>query len=186
VRPVFTPQEIALRVASLGAAISREYAGRRLLVVGVLAGAFVFAADLIRHITVPLRVDFVRLASYGAADFPGGLVLCQDMELSCEGEHILIVEDIVDTGRSMERLVSVLRSRGPASVALCALVDKTERREARIAVDFSGFTLTKGFLVGYGLDFAQEYRALPGIHELSRQERSHSHESRMPKLQDDV
>jgi len=177
VTPVFTPAEIAAKVASLGAAISREYAGRRLLAVVVLKGAMVFAADLIRHITVPLRVDFVRLASYGAGDSPGELVFREDMEMSCEGEHILIVEDIVDTGRSMALLSRVLRGRGAASVALCALIDKTGRREVEVPVDFSRFTLTKGFLVGYGLDLAEEYRALPGIYELSQQERSHSHES---------
>jgi len=164
--PVFTAGAIACRVAELGAAISRKYQGQRLLIVGVLKGAFVFLADLIRHVTVSARVDFVRLASYGANDSPGEIVFCQDMEMSCTGEHILIVEDIVDTGRTMAQLLSVLRLRGAASVALCALIDKTERREAQVTVDFPGFVLAKGFLVGYGLDFAEDYRSLPGIYEM--------------------
>jgi len=166
VTPVFTAEAIALRVAELGARISGEYQGRRLLIVGVLKGAFVFLADLVRQITVPARVDFVRLASYGAGDCPGEVVFREDMELPCKGEHVLVVEDIVDTGRSMARLLSVLRLREAASVALCALIDKTGRREVQVTVDFPGFKLAKGFLIGYGLDFAEEYRCLPGIYEL--------------------
>lgn len=166
--PVITPEEIAARVADLGAQISREYQGKELLVVGVLKGAFMFLSDVVRHINVPARVDFVRLASYGSKDSPGELKFLEDLETPCEGKHVLVVEDIVDTGHSMSMLLTVLRSRGAASVRLCALIDKAERRQAEVVVDFSGFRLAKGFLVGYGLDFAEDYRCLPGVYELSQ------------------
>jgi hypoxanthine phosphoribosyltransferase len=166
--PVISREAIAARVEELGATISREYQGRRLLVVGVLKGAFMFLADLVRHLTIPACVDFVRLASYGANDYPGELSFLQDLESPCTDKHILVVEDIVDTGRSMAKLIKVLNSRGAASVKLCALIDKGERRQTQVTVDFPGFTLAKGFLVGYGLDFAEDYRCLPGVYELSQ------------------
>jgi hypoxanthine phosphoribosyltransferase len=169
---VISPEDIAVRVAGLGKAISAEYEGKELLVVGVLKGAFMFLADLARHISVPAHVDFVRLASYGAKDHPGELSFLQDIETPCAGKHILVVEDIVDTGHSMSMLLDVLRARNAASVKLCALIDKAERRKTKVVVDFSGFTLAKGFLVGYGLDFAEDYRCLPGVYELSQQEGS--------------
>lgn len=169
-KPVIPPESITARVKELGAAISREYRGRELLVVCVLKGAFIFLADLVRHVDVPVRVEFVRLASYGDKDRPGELCFLQDMDSPCEGKHVLVVEDIVDSGRSMSMLLTILRSRGAASVKLCALIDKVERREVEVTVDFSGFTLAKGFLVGYGLDFAEDYRCLPGVYELSSQE----------------
>jgi hypoxanthine phosphoribosyltransferase len=168
--PVITKEEIAARVAELGADISREYENKSLLIVGVLKGAFMFLADLVRHVSVPAHVDFVRLASYGSKDTPGELSFLEDIETPCEGKHILVVEDIVDTGHSMSMLLTVLRSRGAASVKLCALIDKAQRRQAQVTVDFSGFTLAKGFLVGYGLDFAEDYRCLSGVYELSQQE----------------
>ena len=168
--PVITKEEIAARVAELGADISREYENKCLLIVGVLKGAFMFLADLARHVTVAAHVDFVRLASYGSQETPGELSFLQDIETSCRGKHVLVVEDIVDTGHSMSMLLTVLRSRGAASVKLCALIDKAERRQAQVTVDFSGFTLAKGFLVGYGLDFAEDYRCLSGVYELSQQE----------------
>lgn len=170
--PVITSETIAARVAELGAAISQEYEGKDLLVVGVLKGAFMFLADLVRHISVPAHVDFVRLASYGAKDHPGELAFLEDIETSCVGKHILVVEDIVDTGHSMAMLLTHLASRGAASVKLCSLIDKAERRKAQVTVDFSGFRLAKGFLVGYGLDFAEDYRCLPGVYELIQQEGS--------------
>lgn len=168
--PVITKERIAERVAELGAAISREYEGKDLLVVGVLKGAFMFLADVVRHITVPAHVDFVRLSSYGASDRAGDLHFLQDLETSCQGKHILVVEDIVDTGNSMAMLLKLLKVRGAASVKLCSLIDKAERRTAEVTVDFHGFRLAKGFLVGYGLDFAEDYRCLPGVYELSQQE----------------
>ena len=164
--PVLTREEIASRVEELGAAISAEYAGKDLLVVGVLKGAFMFLSDVVRSLTIPARVDFVRLASYGSKDSPGELKFLQDLETPVEGRHILVVEDIVDTGHSMALLLDVLAARNPLSVKLCSLIDKAERRQAHVKVDFYGFRLAKGFLVGYGLDFAEDYRCLPAVYEL--------------------
>ena len=167
-KPVLSREAIAARVEELGAAISREYQGKQLLLVGVLKGAFVFLADLARHVTIPAQVDFVRLSSYADKDHPGELSFLHDLGSSCAGRHVLVVEDIVDTGRSMAGLLGGLQSRGASSVKLCALIDKSERRQKEVTVDFSGFTLAKGFLVGYGLDFAEDYRCLPDVYELSQ------------------
>jgi len=164
--PIITRDAIAKRVEELGAAISKEYAGKDLLVVGVLKGAFMFLSDIVRSLTIPAHVDFVRLASYGSKNSPGELQFLEDMETPCAGKHVLIVEDIVDTGHSMAMLLGALRARNPLSVKLCSLIDKAERRQAQVAVDFYGFRLAKGFLVGYGLDFAEDYRCLPAVYEL--------------------
>ena len=166
--PILTPQVIARRVAELGGEISCEYAGKDLLIVGVLKGSFMFVADLVRALTVPAQIDFVRLSSYGAKDVPGEIVFTQQLELSPKGKHILVVEDIVDTGHSMERLLQSLGGMEAESVKLCALIDKEERRAANVTVDFYGFRLAKGFVVGYGLDFAEDYRCLSGVFELSK------------------
>lgn len=166
--PILTPQVIARRVAELGGEISCTYAGKELLIVGVLKGSFMFVADLVRALTVPAQIDFVRLSSYGAKDVPGEITFTQQLELSPKGKHILVVEDIVDTGHSMERLLKSLNGMGAESVKLCALIDKEERRVANVTVDFYGFRLAKGFVVGYGLDFAEDYRCLSGVFELSK------------------
>lgn len=166
--PILTPQVIARRVAELGGEISREYAGKDVLIVGVLKGSFMFVADLVRALTIPAQIDFVRLSSYGATDVPGEIAFTQDLELSVQDKHVLVVEDIVDTGHSMERLLASLGGREARSVKLCALIDKKERRAANVTVDFFGFRLAKGFVVGYGLDFAEDYRCLPGVFELSK------------------
>jgi len=168
--PVITAEELAARTAALGADISEHYRGRDLLMVGVLKGAFMFLADLARHISIPAHVDFVRLASYHGGLKPGELSFVQDLDSPCRGRHVLVVEDIVDTGNSMSTLLAQLATRGAASVRLCALIDKVERRKAQVTVDFPGFRLAKGFLVGYGLDFAEDYRCLPGVYELIQQE----------------
>ncbi|GFK95506.1 Hypoxanthine phosphoribosyltransferase [Fundidesulfovibrio magnetotacticus] len=168
--PVITAEELARRTAQLGAEISERYRGQDLLVVGVLKGAFMFLADLVRHISIPAHVDFVRVSSYGADVKPGELKFVQDLDSPCKGRHVLVVEDIVDTGNSMSMLLAELSQRGAASVRLCALIDKVERRKTQVTVDFPGFRLAKGFLVGYGLDFAEDYRCLPGVYELIQQE----------------
>ena len=166
--PILTPQVISKRVAELGGEISCAYAGKDLLIVGVLKGSFMFVADLVRALTIPAQIDFVRLSSYGANDSPGEIVFTQRLELSPKGKHLLVVEDIVDTGHSMERLLESLAGLGAESVRLCALIDKEERRAAKVTVDFSGFKLAQGFVVGYGLDFAEDYRCLSGVFELSK------------------
>lgn len=138
---------------------------------GVLKGCFIFLSDLVRQVDCPLEVDFVRLASYGSSDTSSGRVqLVKAPELPLAGRPVVVVEDIIDTGITLKWLTEYLRAMGPSSVRLCVLVDKAERREVAIEVDYVGFKVSSGFLVGYGLDFDEQYRFLPGIYELSPQE----------------
>ncbi|HMM40156.1 MULTISPECIES: hypoxanthine phosphoribosyltransferase [Desulfovibrio] len=164
-------EEIAARVAELGREISEAYRNRQLVCVCVLKGAFLFFADLLRHVDVGPEIDFVRLASYGAGTASSGtLTFSKDLEVNIEGKHVLIVEDIVDSGRSVEFLEHVFSKRNPRSLKICALVDKKERRETDVPIAFTGFNLTgKGFLVGFGMDYAERYRELDAIYELIRE-----------------
>lgn len=158
---------IASRVRELGTQIGRDYAGRSLVLVGILNGAFIFTADLARAIDLPLEVDFIRVASYGQGTCSSGAIsLTKDIELAIAGKHVLVVEDIVDTGRTIACLTEMLAGRGPASLGICALIDKQERREVAVTVDYAGFTVAEGFLVGYGLDCAEQYRNLPAVYRL--------------------
>lgn len=155
---------IAARVAELGRQISADYAGREVLVVGVLTGAFIFTADLVRALDLPLAVDFIRVASYGEATCSSGRIsLTKELECQVTGRHLLLVEDIVDTGRTLAWLKDHLLARNPASLKVCALIDKSERREVAVAVDYVGFPVAEGFLVGYGLDCGGRYRQLPDL-----------------------
>lgn len=169
-RLLVSGDEVRARTGELAREISREYAGQPVLAVCVLKGAFLFFADLVRRLDLELTVDFVRLASYGDATCPSEkTIFSKDLEETVQDRHLLVVEDIVDTGRSMACLTGVLSGRGPKSLKICALVDKQERREVQLAVDFAGFDLTgQGFLVGYGMDFAERYRELDGIFERVR------------------
>lgn len=161
------PAAIAGRVREMAAQINACYAGESVLVVGVLKGAFIFCADLARHLTMPLEMEFVRLASYGRSSASGPEIkFTKDVETSLAGKHVLIVEDIVDTGRSMAFLCGQFAGRGAASVRLATFVDKPERRELPINADFTGFHIAGGFIVGYGLDYAEQYRELPGLYVL--------------------
>jgi len=134
----------------------------------VLKGAFLFFADLVRHIkNDALEIDFVRMASYGSAQTRGRqTIFSKDMEVDVTGKHVLLVEDIVDTGHSVEFLLEVLEKRGAESIRVCAVVDKHERREVSLTVDFAGFPIQKGFIVGYGMDYAEKYRELDAVYEL--------------------
>ena len=164
---VFDKDVIAKRVRELGREISHRYGDEPLVCVCVLKGAFVFFADLIRSLSIDPELDFVRLASYaGGTSREGKMIFSKDMEVSIEDKHVLIVEDIVDTGHSMHYLTQVFQARNPRSIAIAALVDKNERRELDVTVDFPGFALDKGFIVGYGLDYDEKYRGLEGIYEL--------------------
>jgi len=166
-RVVFDKDVIAKRVAELGRQISARYADEPLVCVCVLKGAYVFFADLMRALTIDPEMDFVRLASYaGETSRDGKMIFSKDMEISIEDKHVLLVEDIVDTGHSMKYLTQILQARNPRSISIAALVDKAERREVDIVVDFPGFSLDKGFIVGYGLDYAEKYRGLDGVYEL--------------------
>jgi hypoxanthine phosphoribosyltransferase len=161
---LFPREAIDRRVREIAQEISRDYAGRELLIVGVLNGAFVFMADLIRVLDVPCRVDFVRMASYGSGSVSSGEIrIGKDLEAPIAGRDVLIVEDIVDTGLTLTRLVEMLRERQPASVKVCAFLDKQERRRVPFTADYVGFSIPDCFVVGYGLDYNEEYRFLPDV-----------------------
>ncbi|WP_045214868.1 hypoxanthine phosphoribosyltransferase [Desulfonatronovibrio magnus] len=160
-------KEIQQRVAEMGAEISLNYKDKPLITVCVLKGAFIFYADLLRSMTIDPEMDFLRMSSYGDGTQSSGKVqFSKDMELSVLNKHVLIIEDIVDTGLSIHYLSQVLKTRGALSIAVCALLDKHERRQVEVRVDYPGFVLQSGFLVGYGLDYAEKYRNLTGIFEL--------------------
>ncbi|MCC6728229.1 MAG: hypoxanthine phosphoribosyltransferase [Chthonomonadales bacterium] len=155
---------IERRVAELGREISAHYAGRSLVVVGVLTGAVVFVADLMRQISVPMELDFVATSSYGRATRTSGEVrLLKDLSHPVLGRHLLLVEDIVDTGLTLHYLVQTFGARQPASVATCALLDKPARRAQPVTLDYRGFEIDDHFVVGYGLDHAGLYRNLPYV-----------------------
>ena len=161
---LFSRKEIAETVARLAQEISVDYADKKLVLVGVLKGAFVFLADLVRELTIPAAIEFVRIASYGSKkESSGEIKVKKDVEIPLEGKDVLIIEDIVDTGLSLKFLIEHLRAHKPASLKVCALVDKKARREVEVQVDYTGFTMTDGFIVGYGIDFNERYRALPEI-----------------------
>lgn len=164
---LYSREEVAGRVEELAEEISRDYAGRELVIVGILKGTFVFLADLIRCLKVPVVVDFVGLSSYGlGSESSQQVALTKDLQVSIEGEDVLVVEDILDTGLTVDFVMKFLRERRPASLKLCALIDKRERRIVPVAVDYVGFELDKGFVVGYGIDYAERYRHLPDIHRI--------------------
>jgi hypoxanthine phosphoribosyltransferase len=161
---LFSRQAIAEQIARLAREISADYADKKLILVGVLKGAFVFLADLVRELTIPAGIEFVRIASYGSQkESSGEVTVKKDVEILLEGKDVLIVEDIVDTGLSLTFLIEHLRTHKPASLKVCALVDKKARREVEVQVDYTGFAMADGFIVGYGIDFNEQYRALPEI-----------------------
>ncbi len=152
------------RIRELGAEISDDYAGRELLLVGVLKGAVFFMADLMRALAVPCEVDFMAISSYGAATDSSGVVrILKDLDISIEGRDVLIVEDIIDSGLTLSYLRRTLEARRPASLEVCALLTKPARREIDVPVRYVGFEIPNCFVVGYGLDFAERYRNLPHV-----------------------
>lgn len=168
-REVYGEAAVAARVAELGHEVSAHYAGADdVVMVGVLKGALPFMADLLRALSFCPTLDFVRLASYGAGTSPGELRFLMDLEADIRGRHVLVVEDIVDTGRSLAYLLKMLAAREPASVKVCAFLDKAYRREADVTVDFVGFEAPPVFLVGYGMDVGERLRRLRGVYELVR------------------
>ena len=161
---LFTQEQLAARVQALAEQIRADYAGKSPLVVGVLRGCFVFMADLVRHLDLPLTLDFMSVSSYGAGTKSSGLVNIRlDLHEDIAGRDVLLVEDILDSGNTLSKLVATLRQRDPASLKLCVLLDKPERRTQPIQADYVGFTVPDAFLVGYGLDYDQKYRQLPYI-----------------------
>jgi len=162
--PLFTAEQIQTRVGELGAQITNDYAGRNPLLVGVLKGACIFASDLMRAIDLPIGLEFIAISSYGTSTRTSGEVrLVKDLDVGVEGRDILVVEDIIDTGLTLSYLLATLHQRGAASVRLAALLDKYERREREVQIDYLGFQIPDAFVVGYGLDFAERYRNLPFI-----------------------
>jgi len=161
---LFPKAVIEGRVRELAEQISSDYVGRELLIVGILNGAFIFMADLIRGLDVPCRVDFIRAASYGCGSVSTGEVrITKDLETPITGRDVLVVEDIIDTGLTLSRLVEVLRERRPASLRVCAFLDKTDRRRVPFAADYVGFSIPDRFVVGYGLDYNEKFRFLPDV-----------------------
>jgi hypoxanthine phosphoribosyltransferase len=166
-RVIFTAEEIARQVKLLARRISEDYEGRDVVLIGVLKGAFIFLADLVRQLTIPVQLDFIRAASYGTGTESSGKIrITTDVELDLQGLDVLIVEDIVDSGLTTAFLKEHLASKQACSVKICALIDKRERRTISIPLDYVGLQMEKGFLVGYGLDCNEANRQLPGIYEL--------------------
>jgi hypoxanthine phosphoribosyltransferase len=161
---LISKEAVAERVAELAERISSDFPDGDLLVVGVLKGAFVFLADLIRRLRIPTTIDFLRVASYGTdTDTSGVVEIRKDVELPVTGRNVLLVEDIVDTGLTVDYLVGHLKSRNPESVRVCALLDKPSRRKVDLKIDYVGFEIADHFVVGYGLDCNEKYRFLPGV-----------------------
>lgn len=162
---LFSRTAIQKRVQELASQISSDYAGRELVVIGILKGAFIFMADLVREISIPCNIDFVRVASYGASsESSGKVVMTKDIETSIKGRDILIVEDIVDTGLTLQYLVNWLKERNPNSLKICVFLDKRKRRKVSFEADYVGFTIDDGFVVGYGLDFNEQYRFFSDVY----------------------
>jgi hypoxanthine phosphoribosyltransferase len=164
VSTLLSTEQIAARVRELGAQITKDYEGRRLVLVSVLKGSFVFTADLARAIDAQLRIEFLGVRSYGEGTSTSGVVqITQDLSKPIEGEDILIVEDIVDTGLTIAHLLELFHTRHPASIKVCSLLHKPARTKVEVPIDYLGFTIEDRFVVGYGLDWAERYRNLPFI-----------------------
>lgn len=163
-RVLLTEEQIAARVRELGAAITRDYAGRCPLLAGVLKGAAMFMMDLARHITLPVALDFMAISSYGASTETSGVVrILKDLDEPLEGRDVIVVEDIIDTGLTLDYILRNLMTRNPASVRVCGLLYKEKARPREVRVDYVGFRIPDRFVVGYGLDYAERYRNLPYI-----------------------
>ena len=163
-RVLFTEAELKARVAELGAQITADYQGKKPIVISILRGSYIFMADLTRSIDLPITVDFMAVSSYGAGTSSSGQVkIVKDLSENIEGRDVIVVEDILDSGNTLSYLLTILENRHPASIRLCTLLDKPERRVKPVKVHYSGFTIPDAFVVGYGLDYAEKYRNLPYI-----------------------
>jgi len=161
-------KDIQSRIKKLAKQISSDYADSEPVFIGVLNGVIFFFADLIKELTIPSKIDFIRASSYGSdTSSSGSINITKDVEISIQGKPVIIVEDIVDTGLTLTKITDMLRERDPESIRICTLIDKMERREKIISIDYYGFRIDKGFLVGYGLDHDERYRYLKDIHTLS-------------------
>ena len=168
VRILIPEDKVDERIAQLGAQISQDYAGKQVHLVGILKGSIFFICELAKRISVPVTLDFMSVSSYGSGAKSSGIVkMIKDLDEPIEGKDVLIVEDIIDSGRTLSYLLKNLSSRKPASIRLCTMLDKPERREVDVEVDYQGFIIPDEFVVGYGLDYDQRYRNLPYIGVLS-------------------
>lgn len=164
IRVMFSEEEVVKRIAELGKQISEEYAGKSIHMVCVLKGASVFACELAKRITVPVYYDFIKVSSYGNDTISSGNIkISKDVDDSVEGDDVIIVEDIIDSGRTLACLMELFKERNPKSIKLAVLLDKPDRRVTPVKVDYTGFAIPDEFVVGYGLDYAQKYRNLPYI-----------------------
>lgn len=175
---LFSGQVIQDRVAELGTQISRDFSGRSLLIVGMLKGAALFTCDLIRHIDLPLKLDFISIARFRKEGRPTGIRILKDLDSDITSRHVLIIEDIVDTGFTTNYLLRNFRSRSPASLSLCTLLDRRAIRIIDVPVDYRGFNVGQGYVVGYGLDCGEEYRQLPFIAKLETFESSNREDAK--------
>lgn len=164
IKVLYTEEQVNERIRQMGEEISRDYEGKTIHLVAILKGATFFACELAKRITVPVTLDFMSVSSYGDATVSSGIVkINKDLDEHIEGKNVLVVEDIVDTGNTLSYLLDNLQKRGSASVKLCTLLSKPDRREKDVKVDYTGFVIPDKFVVGYGLDYAQNYRNLPYI-----------------------
>ena len=164
VRVLLSESEVDARINDLGAQISKDYAGKEVHLICILRGGAFFACELAKRITVPVSIDFMSVSSYGNEKSSSGIVkIVKDLDDSLEGKEVLIVEDIIDSGRTLSYLVPVLEKRNPKSSAICTLLSKPDRREVEVPIAYTGFSIPDEFVVGYGLDYAQKYRNLPYI-----------------------
>ncbi len=167
-REVFSKTDIEERIDGLSQEINRDYMGRELVVIGILKGAFIFLADIVRRLSMDVAVDFVRLSSYGSnMESSGKITFSKDIEIDIASKDVLLIEDIIDTGYTIKYLMDVLRLKSPASIKVCCLIDKVERRKVEVQAHYVGFKVDRGFLVGYGLDYNERYRHLPAIYHLN-------------------
>ena len=162
-RVLITEEQLARRVKSLAREIKRDFRGREMVVVSLLSGTVMFLADLIRHLNLPLRLDFMGVSSYGLGTESGELVFTKELRLDVKGRDVLLVDDILDTGKTMSRVLPKLRALKPRRIKTCVLLDKPSRRVEKIRADYVGFSIPDLFVVGYGLDFAERYRNLPFV-----------------------
>ena len=162
-RVLITEAQIARRVRQLTRQLQQDYAGRDLVIVSLLSGTVLFLADLVRHLALPLRLDFMGVSSYGAGTESGELVFTKQLRLDVRGRDVLVVDDILDTGRTMKRVLAVLRGHRPRRLKVCVLLEKKARRSEKVRVDYVGFQIPDLFVVGYGLDYAERYRNLPFV-----------------------
>ncbi len=166
---LISEEEIKKIVSDLGARISEDYKDKNLLMVSVLKGSVVFMADLMRAVTIPCRIDFMSVSSYGSGAKTSGVVkIIKDLDLNLEGYDLLVVEDILDSGKTLDYLLKVLKQRNPSSIRICTFLDKPERRQVDLFADYSGTTVPDEFVVGYGLDYDEKYRNLPYVGALKR------------------